>query len=164
MSEPAKNPLKLFYCYASEDKELRNTLDRHLSILKHRRLVEIWYDREISPGMEWEHEIDKHLNTADIVLLLVSTAFLASGYCYGKEMALALQRHEEGTARVFPIILQSVYWESAPFSHLQALPTEAKPVTSWRNRDEAYEDIARSLHGIVKELLALREKKSKGMV
>ncbi len=91
--------------------------------------------------MKWEHEIDKHLGTADIVLLLVSADFLASKYCYRDEMTRALQRHEEGTARVVPIILQPVDWKTAPFSKLQALPTEAKPVTSWSNPDDAYTDI-----------------------
>ncbi len=152
MSEPAKNPLRLFYCYAHEDKALRDTLDKHLSNLKRRRLVEIWYDRETSPGMEWEHEIDEHLSSADIILLLVSADFLASDYCYGKEMARALQRHEEGTARVIPIILRPVHWEDAPFSKLQVLPTGTKPVTRWMNPDDAYEDIVRSLYGVVKEL------------
>ena len=122
MSEPAKNPLKLFYCYAHEDKELRDTLDRHLSILKHQNLLDIWYDGKISIGTEWEKEIDTHLRDADIVLLLVSADFLASKYCYGKEMERALQRHEEGTARVIPIILRPVYWKNAPFSKLQSVP------------------------------------------
>ncbi len=162
MSEPAKNPLKLFYCYAHEDKDLRDTLDRHLAILKRQNLLEIfWYDREISPGMEWEHEIDKHLSSADIVLLLVSADFLDSEYCYGKEMKQALQRHEEGMVRVVPIILRPVYWEDAPFSKLQILPTEAKPVTNWRTPDDACEDIAKSLRGVIKELQALHENKAK---
>ena len=152
MSEPAKLILKLFYCYAHEDKALRDTLDRHLSILKRQKLIDVWYDREISPGMEWEKEIDQHLSSADIVLLLVSADFLASDYCYGKEMAQALQRHEEGTARVVPIILRPVHWKDAPFSKLLVLPTEAKPVTSWIDPHEAYTDIARRLDEVAKEL------------
>src|SRR5436305_2160821 len=157
MSEPAKTPLKLFYCYAHEDKALRDALDSHLIILKSQKLIEIWYDGKISAGMKWEHEIDKHLSSADIVLLLVSAAFLASDYCYGKEMERALQRHEEGTTRVVPIILRPVYWRNAPFSKLQVMPIGAKPITSWINPDEAYEDITRRLDEVVKELRALRE-------
>src|SRR5215813_1031893 len=161
MPNPTNNPLKLFYCYAHQDKELRDALDNHLSILKRQKLIEIWYDGKISPGVKWEDEIDKHLSSADIVLLLVSAAFLASDYCYSKEMERSLQRHEEGTARVVPIILRPVYWEDAPFSQLQILPTEAKPITRWGNHDDAYEDIARRLHGVVKELHTMREKSAK---
>jgi tetratricopeptide (TPR) repeat protein len=157
MSRLVKDPLKLFYCYAHEDKVLRDTLDNHLSGLKWQKLIEIWYDGKISMGTEWEREIDKHLRSADIVLLLVSADFLASDYCYGKEMALALQRHEEGTARVVPILLRPVDWEDAPFSKLHILPTGAKPVTRWMNIDDAYEDIAKGLRIVVKELHASRE-------
>ena len=164
MSEPAKNPLKLFYCYAHEDKVLRDTLDSHLSLLKRQKLIEIWYDGKISVGTEWEQEIDKHLRSADIVLLLVSAAFLASDYCYGKEMARALERHKEGTARVVPIILRPVYWEDAPFSKLQVLPSEAKPVTRWINPDDAYEDIARSLRRSCQRTTGFTRSCSKGMV
>src|SRR5436190_23237842 len=80
MPNPTNNPLKLFYCYAHQDKELRDALDNHLSILKRQKLIEIWYDGKISRGVKWEDEIDKHLSSADIVLLLVSAAFLASDY------------------------------------------------------------------------------------
>ncbi len=89
MSEPAKHPLKLFYCYAHEDKEPRNILDSHLSVLKRQKLIEIWYDGKISAGMEWEPETDKHLNSADIVLLSVRTLIAKA------EVLNHLKRHEE---------------------------------------------------------------------
>jgi len=157
MSKPAKKPFKLFYCYDHKDEALRDTLDSHLSSLKRQQLIEIWHDGKVSAGTEWEREIDKHLSAADIVLLLVSADFLASNYSYSKEVERALQRHEEGTARVVPIILRPVYWQDAPFSKLQVLPTEAKPVTSWMNPDEACEDITRGLYEVVKELQVSRE-------
>jgi len=152
-------PLKLFYCYAHEDKMLRDALDTHLASMKRQGLLEVWYDRQISPGTPWEHEIDKHLTSAHIILLLVSAPFLASDYCYGIEMQKALQRDVTGTARVVPIILRPVDWEDAPFSKLQVLPTGAKPVTRWMDRDDAFEDIAKELRRVVKELrVALKTK------
>ena len=116
MPNPVNNPLKLFYCYAHQDKELRDAHDRHLIGLKRQKLIEAWDDGKISAGTEWEKEIEKHLSDADIILLLVSVAFLHSDYCYSKEMEKALQRHEEGTARVVPIIMRPVDWEDTPFS------------------------------------------------
>jgi hypothetical protein len=104
MPEPIGNPLELFYCYASEDEELRSELDKHLSNLRNLNLIKTWHFGDIGPGTEREPEIDRHLRAADLILLLVSSAFFASGYCYGREMEQALQRHREGTARVVPII------------------------------------------------------------
>ncbi len=123
--------IKLFYCYAREDKALRDELDIHLSSLKRQNLVTSWYDGEIGPGTEWEKEIDKQLRSAHIILLLITPHFMASDYCYSTEMKRALERHQDGTARVIPVILRRTFWDGAPFSHLQVLPTDAKPVTQW---------------------------------
>ncbi len=147
-------PVNIFLCYAREDELLRQGLEKQLRILRRQSLIEIWHDREIGAGTDWEREITKHLNTADIILLLVSPDFMDSDYCYGIEMQRAMERHERGEALVIPVILRPVYWQSAPFGKLQALPTDAIPVSSskWHNLDEAFFDIA---EGIRKEISKL---------
>src|SRR5947209_2717613 len=121
----------IFFCYARKDQTLLEKLKMHLMPLQRRDLINAWHDADISPGTEWEEEIRKRLNTAHIILLLISPNFMASEYCYSKEMVRAMERHERGEARVIPIILRSVDWESAPFGKLQALPKNALPVTRW---------------------------------
>ncbi len=155
MTTASKKPLKLFYCYAREDKALRDELDIHLSSLKRQNLVTSWYDGEIGPGTEWEKEIDTHLRNADIILLLVTPHFMASDYCYDTEMKRALERHQAGTVRVIPVILRRTYWKDAPFSSLQILPTDAKPVTQWSDRDEAFWDITVGIHKAIFDLRLL---------
>jgi len=153
MAEESTRVIRLFHCYAHEDKALRNELDMHLFLLKRQHTITTWYDRDISPGAEWKREIDTHLTTADIILLLVSPNFMASDYCYGIEMQRALVRHEEGTCCVIPVILRSVDWEDAPFSKLQVLPTNALAINSWSNRDEAFADVAKGIRKAVMKLL-----------
>ncbi|MBM4467864.1 MAG: toll/interleukin-1 receptor domain-containing protein [Chloroflexi bacterium] len=149
--QPTKT-IEIFYSYAREDEELRNELEKHLSILKRQGVLAGWHDRKISPGKEWKDEIDMHLNTARIILLLISADFMASDYCWGVEVERAMERHKAGEARVIPVILRPVDWKGAPFGKLQALPTDAEPVTSWKNRDEAFVDIAQGIRAVVKEL------------
>lgn len=144
--------LKIFYCYAHRDKLLIDKLDNHLSGLKRQGYITSWHDHEISPGKEWEREIITQLKLAHIILLLVSPDFMASKYCYGIEMKYALERHKAGFARVIPILLRPVDWRDEPFCHLQMLPTNAKPVTSWRDRNDAFEDIAKGIRKVVEEL------------
>jgi hypothetical protein len=91
------------------------------------------------------------LNSAGIVLLLVSADFLASNYCYDIEVTQAMERHEAGEAVVIPVLLRPVDWQAAPFAKLQALPKNAKPVTSWDSCDEAFTDIARGIRHAVQE-------------
>ena len=144
-------PIKVFFSYAHEDEALLNKLKTHLRPLQRQGLIDIWDDRDISAGMVWEQEIDKHLNTAQIILLLISAAFLSSDYTYSIEMKRALERHESGEAYVIPIILWPVFWQEAPFGKLQALPTDAKPVTSWQSLDEALFDVAEGIRLVCKE-------------
>ncbi len=145
--------IKVFYSYAHEDRILRDELEKHLSALREQGYITNWHDQEISAGIEWKNQIDKHLNSATIILLLISPDFMYSKYCYGTEMKKALERHELGEARVIPVILRPVDCEDAPFNKLQFLPTEGRPVTSWPNRDEAFLDITRGIRKAVYELL-----------
>src|SRR2546428_12307379 len=139
------SPLTLFYSYAHEDELLRNQLEKHLSLLRRQGLISEWYDRQILAGDEWAHDIDEHLETASIILLLISADFLASNYCYDIEMQRALERHQANQAYVIPVLVRPVDWQNAPFAHLQALPTNAKAIATWKNRDAAFADVAAGL-------------------
>ena len=155
---PLNKSMKVFYCYAREDKELRDELEKHLRTLKRQGKITSWHDRNISAGQDWEKEINSNLNAADIILLLISPDFMDSDYCYSIEMKRALERHHNNEARVIPIILRPVDWEDEQFSQLQVLPAEGKPVNSsrWFNRDEAFADIARGIRKVVIEMLEVR--------
>lgn len=146
--------IEVFCCYAHEDAPLLENLKAHLTLLKRQGLITVWADTNISPGSNWEQEIEKHLNAANIILLLVSADFMASDYCYSKEMFRAVERHDRGEAIVIPIILRPVYWQGAPFARLQALPTGAKPIISsiWYSLDEALLDVVNGIGRAIKYL------------
>src|SRR5579871_1749662 len=141
--------VEIFCCYARKDQQLLNDLKSHLSSLERQGLITVWADTDIGAGSDWEQEIDKHLDTADIILLLVSPAFIASDYCYSKELKRAMDRQEHGNVHVIPIILRPTAWEKAPFGKLQALPKNALPVTSWHDRDEAFINIVEGIRKVV---------------
>lgn len=145
--------MKVFICYAREDEALRQGLERQLRVLRRQGLITVWQDRDISPGAEWEREIDIHLSEAQLILLLVSPDFIDSDYCYGIEMKQALKKHEQGEATVIPVILRHVYWQGTPFGKLQALPRDATPVIdrNWHSVDEAFFDVAEGIRKVVEE-------------
>ena len=121
--------------------------------MQYKGSITIWYDRRIVPGTNWSKEIDQHLDAASLILLLISADFLASPYCYGKEMRHALERDEKGEARVISVLLRPVDWDGAPFSHLQYLPRNAKPITDWPNPDDAFSIIARDIRLAIEQQL-----------
>jgi hypothetical protein len=149
---PQLESVELFFSYSHKDRELCEELQRHLALLKRQGVISVWHDRQIAAGSEWAGAIDAHMKSARIILLLVSADFVSSDYCYDVEMKHALARHAAGTARVIPVLLRDVDWRGAPFSHLQAVPTGAMPVTSWDNRDEAFADVARAIREAVTDL------------
>ena len=144
--------IEVFYCYAHKDQALRDELEKHLAPLKRLGQITGWYDYQIQAGTERGREIALHLSTAGIFLLLVSPDFISSDYCYSREMQQALKRHKAGEACVIPIIVRDVEWEITPIGKLQALPRSRRPITSWRNRDEAFREVAQGIREVVATL------------
>ena len=144
--------MEVFFSYSHQDEGLRNELEKHLSLLQRQSVIDIWSDHRIGPGEELGGEIDRHLESADIILLLVSPDFLNSDYCYDIEMKRAMERHENGDARVVPVILRPCDWQSAPFGKLKALPTDGKPITKHQTLDDAFLDVTRAIRGVAQQL------------
>jgi internalin A len=145
--------LRLFYSYAHPDEHLRDELEIHLKLLERQSLIQPWHDLRIQPGVDWRQELDRNLEQADIILLLVSPSFIASDYCYEIEMSRALERHQAGDATVIPILIRPVNWDAIPFSHLQALPTDLTPVTQWPDPDNAWLDVEKGLEAAIQTRL-----------
>src|SRR5436309_11112044 len=123
------------------------------SHLRSQEYITLWHYGEIPPGAEWESAIAHHLDHSDIILLLISPSFVHSEYCRGKEMHRAIERHKTGEAHVIPVIMRPTSaWKTTALGSLQALPTQAHPVTTWRNRDEAYANIAEGITKVIQQV------------
>ncbi|MEM8809650.1 MAG: tetratricopeptide repeat protein [Cyanobacteria bacterium P01_G01_bin.38] len=144
--------VSVFISYSHKDEALREELDVHLANLKRQGKIRAWHDRAIEAGAEWDAEIKQQLETAQVILLLISPRFMASDYCYDLEMQQAVGRHEAGTAQVIPIILKPCDRQGTPFSKLQALPKDAKPITTWDNQDAAFLNVVQGIRKAIKTL------------
>lgn len=151
--------IEVFCCYARKDQSSLLKLKSHLTPLERAGLITLWSDTSIDAGMDWKKEINQHLKTAQIILLLVSPDFMESDYCYSIEMKQAMERHEREEAQVIPVILRPVYWQESLFGKLQALPVDAVPIQSsrWSISDEAFLDV---VEGIRKTANQIRTKVS----
>jgi hypothetical protein len=150
--ENSRTPL-LFYSYAHEDAGYLAGLRKHLMLLRHAHKISDWHDREIPAGGIWDLSIKDQLERAQIILFLVSVDFIASEYCWGTEVRRAMERRERNEAIVIPVIIRPTDdWESAPFGILKALPTDGKPISLWRNRDQAWADVAAGIRSVVDRL------------
>jgi hypothetical protein len=143
---------KVFMSYSHKDEALRDELEVQLAMLKRQGLIEVWHDRRLLAGDHLDWSISKEMDEADIVLLLVSPDFIASDYCYKIEKARALDRHRAGTARLISVILRPCDWTHTDLREFLVTPTDAKPVTLWPNKDEAFLDVARSIRRAIEAL------------
>lgn len=148
-------PVEVFCSYTHKDESWLRKLEFHLNLLKRQGLISLWHDRLISPGTHRTQEIDARLETASVILLLVSSDFLVSDYCYSVEMKRTLERQEAGEARVVPILVRPVDWTNTLFVHRQVLPTDAKLIASWRNKDAALVDITAGIRRVIKDVSLL---------
>jgi hypothetical protein len=142
----------VFFSYSHADEGLRDQLEKQLSILQRQGVITMWHDRRIGAGQDFAHEIDSHVETDDIILLLVSADFLASDYCYDKEMNRAMQRHAAGDAVVIPVILRPCDWHGTPFGRLNATPPDGKPITKFSDRDEALLEVTKAVRAAVERV------------
>lgn len=151
-------PYDVFISYSHKDRKLLDELAVHLSNLRKQGIISNWFDGDILPGSAWRTELNNHLNQAHIILLLVSADFISSDFCYDVEMVRAVERDKADEARVIPIILRPCDWAGTPFSEIQALPDEAKPVVTWPTHDEAFLNVVKGIRKAIKNL----DEKKKG--
>ncbi len=148
--------LTIVYCYAHEDQLLCKQLEQHLINLKRLYHLRTWFDSQILPGEDRKKILEYKLQTADLFLLLISPDFMTSDD-YDLYVSLPLTRYHKGEARVIPVYLRPTHWKDAPFSAIQALPKDGRPVMSWENRDEAFYNIALGIEEVIKDLLLARQ-------
>lgn len=149
-----KKPINVFIAYSRKDRELLEELKSHLIVLRKTKNLNIWYDGLIESGSEWEKEVLGQMYNSDVILLLISQYFISSDYCYEKEMKDAIKLHKEKKVKLIPIILRECLWEDTPFSELQVLPKDGKPVNSigWETFERPYYLIAKELKQVISSI------------
>ena len=130
--------VNLFYSYSHVDEDYRDELQKHLATLRNNGLINEWHDRRIGAGDDLNEEIDKHMESAHIILLLYSPDFIDSKAC-GKEVEKAMQLREEKQIVVIPVILRICSWQDTPESDLMAVPKDGIAISTWPNKDEAWQ-------------------------
>lgn len=152
----ARKP-KVFVSYAHDDTAFLRQMESTLNILKRNGVIDIWTDKEILPGQDFNKDINESLVNADIVLLLLSSSFLNSDYIWRNEMQIALKNSKEGKAIAIPVILRPCLWKEVEgLAQLQALPMNEDgrlvPISKWEDKDEAWVQVANGLRRVIENM------------
>lgn len=142
--------LKVFISYSHADEAFRKELDTHLSPFVRNGSLQIWHDRKLLAGSPVDNAIMEKLEECDIFVALISPNFIDSNYCFDIELARARDRHNGSTMLMVPVILRACQWQKVPLlAGLLATPKDGKPVTSWPNNDEAWNDVASQIGQLI---------------
>lgn len=141
---------KLFISYSHFDENYKDELLKHLSPLVHLNLIQPWHDRDMKAGDNINTEILEQLENSNLIILLISADFLNSEYCYHKEMKKAIDRHNNKSAILIPLIIRDCYWDHAPFKEILAATKDAKSIASYANRDQAFTEAVKKIYASLK--------------
>lgn len=136
---------RLFISYSHADAGTLERLHKHLAQLQREGSVEGWYDRDIRAGQRIDDEIERELSQADIFIACVSPDYIASNYCYERELETALEREQRGDLAVVPVIFEPSDWLSTPLSKFKAIPDDGKPVSEFTNPNVAFLEVVNEL-------------------
>ncbi len=141
--------MKAFISYSHADELALKVFVKHLAMLKREKLLSEWFDQEILAGGRIDAEISKNLESCELFVPLLSPDFLASNYCYEREMIVAIEREEAGKLQIVPIVVQPCDWLSSPVQRYKALPKDSKPVSDWTNENTAWLNVITELRRLL---------------
>jgi hypothetical protein len=146
-------PINVFISYSEYDEKFKNQLDTHLSQLRREGTIRLFHNQQVQAGQEWGKAIASYINSAQIILLLMSPSYLASDHLYENEMMRAIKRQQSGEAvRVIPIVVRHIDLGNTPFQKLQGLPRNGRPIETWRKPDDAWSSIAQEIRDVCSNL------------
>lgn len=152
-----------FICYSKTNLRERTRLERELIVLENEGVLAAhWHDRMIDPGDKWDLKIQSELGEADIIIILLSTASLATEYIRRKEIPNAMTLHKSGKAKVIPLVLEKCRWEQTELGPLLALPEKAKPLNKWKPSSDGWGLVADGLATVCKNLMSKSTRVSSG--
>jgi hypothetical protein len=150
----APAPLEVLYLYHQNDQAFKTELDKHLAVLRSRQYIRTWDESMVEPGLLPDAAIRTRLESANLILLLVSADFLADARLYEEQLRVALLRYRQGQTIICPVLVRPCVWEDALFARLPSiLPRNKKTLAEWTDADAAYRHVAQQLESFVETLL-----------
>lgn len=142
-------PARLVYSSVPADDALQKQLSAHLSTLVQNGLLSEWYEQYIPAGADLIQERQRAWQAANVLLILLSSDYLASETFDSQQMQQALERQRLGQLLIVPVLLRPCDWQATSLGHLQCLPRNGKPVSMWENRDDAFFFIEQDLRRFI---------------
>lgn len=147
----SQTTVQLLLMYHENDTALREELEKYLAPLRGSGLIETWHEGKMLAGSNIDQTIAQHLQTAHIIVPLITADFMASDKLYEQDLQTALQRHQNGTAKLVPILMTPYDLYDTVFEDLNTLlpKPRGKAISQKPNRAEALASITADIRQII---------------
>ena len=141
-------PVQVVAIMAETDEIWYRPLAQHLRPLRLAGLMTLWASSEILPASDRVQERNSHLDAASLLLLFLSPDFFTSPDCQ-EQWQRVWPRYLAHSLLVLPILVRPVDLSHSPLATIKALPSKGRSIVEWRNKDEAFLDIARGIQILI---------------
>lgn len=142
------NQPRIFISYSHEDEEWLSDLLDYLEIAFEEYAFELFTDKQIEPGEDWEQRIREAIEKATIAILLVSVKSLRSDYIRRMEIPYL----QEKALPIIPIIVRPCPWEQLSWlKAMKVLPKDGQPLAG-RGQYEIEREMSEIASTLVKTL------------
>ncbi len=127
-------------------------------------IFDVWVDRQMKGGADWDPEIETKLRACDIFVLLVSASSMASDYIIDKEIAITRERQAKGEpVHFYPLLLTPTPKAGlAKVSDKNLRPRDAKPFSGYsaHDRQQHMTDAADEIAEIAEDIYTAKRKRA----
>lgn len=149
--------ISLCYCYAAADAQICHDLDKHFAMPKRHSELRVWHAVE----GDIPDNCEPVFSYTDIVILLVSSDFMASAALHDQIVLPAMKLSDQDKICVIPAIARPARWEKSVFHGLQSVPRNTQPIVTWGNYDEACYVVAQEIYTVIERV---KSEKSRRML
>lgn len=150
-------PVQVYLAFDDLDFTVVNLIHKHCAAMEKKKAVEIWHHRMLRPGQIIEQEVERRLQRAEVIVLMISASLLSSDAFHVIEKT-ALERLYQKQCIVLPIYLKHAFFTGYDFTSLQMLPSDGEPVVksdSDLDLDKRCKEVAEEIHTLVENLLEI---------
>ncbi len=143
-SPKGRGPVNILFVYDPADREGSDAIQRSSVMLRRLGKAEFCDIQQPAPAGERTALLDRALAEAEIIVLLISSHFLASEECFElQRKAMDLSRAKK--ASLIPVQYRPCDWSALEIARLVHLPRNGRYITDWPNPDEAYLEVSLAL-------------------
>jgi hypothetical protein len=149
--QPIPNPFtdlpntKFAIFYDEQDETRAEQLNKHLTVLKMRKTIEVYNVHQTIGGVETLAAAEVAVQYADYLLLLISSNIFNQNAIW---LTTTLSALEKGK-KVVPIRIDKADLEGTGLEKLRALPSLNRTVTDFANEEQAYSEIVEEVKRLV---------------